>query len=189
MKCQKLIHTLVLFSLSLTMFECKHPGCSYTDKSKYNFDRHQSVHTGIKVICECGQVLSPAALDRHKKNSCTLTIRSSVKMCVQNERTTTAIVQTTVKICDQGGGNAKIEHGPIKINGVSYYLVPEHTIMNNNKTEEEGEEEENSFGIIDNSHNNDEGIGDSMEVSPNALGTSDADLNENFDSFLITYDE
>lgn len=127
------------------MHECEYSGCNYQTNRKDNFDRHKLTHVNEKVVCDCGVVVSPSALERHKNNSCMLKIRSSVKICAQTQGTTIAKVQTTVRMCTQDDGSVKIHHGPINIDGVSFVLVPEDALNALNSNEEK--EEEQSHGV------------------------------------------
>lgn len=145
----------------MQVFKCKYIDCSYTTDRKDNFDRHEKSHTNEKVACECGVVLTPGALDRHKKNACVLTIKSSVKMLAEFEDTTIAKVQTTVQMSTREDGSMKIQHGPIQINGVTFYLVPEKAIASNNQGEKE---EEKLNETVDSNQSNDEGLGELEEI-------------------------
>lgn len=156
----------------IKMHECKY--CDYKTNRKDNFDRHEtSVHSNEKVVCNCGVVVSPSALDRHKKNSCMLKLRSSVKICAQQEGTTFAKLQTTVQLNTHEDGTVEIRHGVIKINGVSFVLVPADAVIAPNNNQEN--EEEQSHDAVD-TQSNDEGLGNSMEFSPCAFETTGENL-------------
>lgn len=133
------------------MHQCTFPGCSYTTDKNSNLIRHKLTHLDEKVECECGSILTSAALDRHKKKSCVLAMKSNVQICVEKENVTIAKVQTIVQMHTQEDGSIQIKHGSITINGIPMVVIPEAALdsLNVNAQEEKNE----SVNIVDNNKN------------------------------------
>lgn len=163
---------------------CKYPGCGYSTIRTDNFFRHEAIHLKEKVTCQCGMELSPAALDRRKKNSCVLTIKSSVKIYAQIQGTTTAKVQATVQICTKEDGGLQIQHGPIKINGEKFALVPQSFLDSINITNNNNVEEDQPRDIVDHTQNDANEIGDSLDNNHSKFDNFEEN-SDDFAAFIV----
>lgn len=103
--------------------------CEICEKSfnrKDNFIRHQSVHNGTKLKCECGNMVTAAALNRHKKTAFCKRLAQAAKSesniihCSKIKLKNIAVEVTHLK-----DGSTTIKHDTIEIEGIKYMLVPE----------------------------------------------------------------
>lgn len=118
-------------SNSIKIYNCDK--CTYKSIRLDRVNRHVStVHNKKKALCECGKLISPSVLSRHKKESCSLRLNRAnfPKKTKANKHdevkcgVETGTIQCKYQIHTSDDGLVTITHDKIMINGIQMTLVP-----------------------------------------------------------------
>lgn len=119
-------------------YTCEVTTCGFTTNRSDNFDRHKLSHSKEKIQCECGKLLAPSSVWRHKSKACFLRAKEApvaqkpidlIAPAFPNE--SVVKVETNVHV-EEADGQISFRHDPIVINGIQFVLVPASSIMTSN---------------------------------------------------------
>lgn len=103
--------------------------CEYQTDRPGNLERHKQTHSKERIQCDCGKLLSEAALWRHKKNACPIKSTKTAPVIDHNALSEKVVkVETNVRV-QQKDGHVWFNHDPIVIDGIQLVLIPAASIV------------------------------------------------------------
>lgn len=104
--------------------------CAYKSIRSDNYIRHLKTHEKIRVQCQCGAILAPTSIERHRRSErhsqCMKRQKTNETKNVNESGVITVEVKTTIKLKTLTNGQIIIEQDPIKIGNIDYCVVPTH---------------------------------------------------------------